>query len=97
MTVRFMISMLHKFINLSDNGLGAFYMEYIVKPDNEIGNPISVKQAKNFFALHTVEYFIRLDTKYQKVNRSAGHVQVSSGMAKSPFSFSSSYIIQRDI
>jgi hypothetical protein len=92
-----MISMLYKFIDLSDNRLRALYMEYIVKPDNEIGNAIPVKQAEDFFALLMVEYFIGLDTEYQKMNRSAGHIHVSSGMAKSPFSFSSSYIIQRDI
>jgi hypothetical protein len=39
-------------------------MKDIMKPDDEIGNPIPVKQAKDFFTRHTVEYFIRLDTKY---------------------------------
>jgi hypothetical protein len=41
--------MLYKFIDLRDNRLGAFYMEYIVKFDNETGNAIPVKQVEDFF------------------------------------------------
>jgi hypothetical protein len=90
-------SVFHKFIDLRDNSLGAFYMEYIVEPDNKIGNAMPVKQAEDIFARHMVHRLIGLNTEYQKMNGGAGHVQVSSGMAKPPFSFSSSYIIQRDI
>jgi hypothetical protein len=43
MATRFMVSMLYKFIDLGDNRPGTFYMEYIVKLDNEIGNPVPVK------------------------------------------------------
>jgi hypothetical protein len=43
-------SMLNKFIYLRNNRLGAFYMKYIVKPDNESGNSMPVKQVEDFFA-----------------------------------------------
>jgi hypothetical protein len=49
-TIGFTSSTFDKFIDLRNNGLGAFYMEYIVKLDNEAGNSIPVKQAKDFFA-----------------------------------------------
>jgi hypothetical protein len=41
--------MFNKFINLRNNRLGAFYMEHIVKLDNEPGNSMPVKQAEDFF------------------------------------------------
>jgi hypothetical protein len=46
----FVGSVLYKFIDLRNNRLGAFYMEYIVKLDNETGNTMPVKQAEDFFA-----------------------------------------------
>jgi hypothetical protein len=64
MATEFMVSMLYKFIDLSDNRLRAFYMEYIMKPDNEIGNPVPVKQAEGFFTRHVVQDLVCLNTDY---------------------------------
>jgi hypothetical protein len=44
--------MLYKFVDLRNNRLRAFYMEHIVKLDNETGNSIPVEQAEDFFARH---------------------------------------------
>jgi hypothetical protein len=48
--INFMGSMFNKFIDLRNNSLGTFYMEHIMKPDNETGNFMPVKQIENFSA-----------------------------------------------
>jgi hypothetical protein len=53
-----------KATDLRNNRPGAFYMERIVKPDNEAGNSMPVKQVKNFFARHTMQNLVRLNTEY---------------------------------
>jgi hypothetical protein len=49
MIINFMDSMCNKFVDLRNNSLGAFYVEYIVKLDNKTGSSIPIKQIEDFF------------------------------------------------